>query len=86
MTVACRSSLPLLLVDRSVVLGPVTSLESLPRASFHLSPPPLSHFALVEDETVRFGPGFNVITGDSGAGKSILVQAVGMVSGGGGCE
>ena len=29
------------------------------------------NFALVEDETVHFGPGLNVITGESGSGKSV---------------
>ena len=29
------------------------------------------NFALVEDETVALGPGLNVITGESGAGKSV---------------
>jgi len=31
-------------------------------------------FALVDDLTVSFTPGFNVITGASGSGKSLLVR------------
>lgn len=45
-------------------------------------PPHRRNFALIESETVEFGPGFNVITGDSGSGKSILIQAMGLVGGG----
>ena len=29
------------------------------------------NFALVEDATVQFAPGLNVITGESGSGKSV---------------
>ncbi|GMH43682.1 hypothetical protein BSKO_11604 [Bryopsis sp. KO-2023] len=39
-------------------------------------------FALVKEQRVGFTPGLNVITGESGAGKSVLVQAFGQVLGG----
>ncbi|CAI5958010.1 unnamed protein product, partial [Closterium sp. NIES-64] len=38
-------------------------------------------FALVERQVLHFSPAFNVITGDSGSGKSIIVQAIGQVLG-----
>jgi DNA repair protein RecN (Recombination protein N) len=39
------------------------------------------NFALLEDAKVDFAPGFNVFTGETGAGKSILVDAFGVVLG-----
>lgn len=33
-------------------------------------------FALVDDLTIEFAPGFNVFTGETGAGKSILIDAI----------
>lgn len=40
------------------------------------------NFALLEDARVEFVPGFNVFTGETGAGKSILIDAFGLVLGG----
>ena len=37
--------------------------------------------ALVEEAEVEFGPGLNVVTGETGAGKSLLVQAVSLLVG-----
>lgn len=39
------------------------------------------NFALIEDAKVTFTPGFNVFTGETGAGKSILIDAFGIVLG-----
>src|SRR5438105_13192431 len=39
-------------------------------------------FAIIEELEVHFGPGFNVLTGETGAGKSILVDALHLVLGG----
>jgi len=36
----------------------------------------IRNFAVVENLTVPFAPGFNVLTGETGAGKSILVDAI----------
>ncbi len=42
----------------------------------------IRNFAIIDDLTVVFGPGLNVLTGQTGAGKSILIDALGMVLGG----
>lgn len=39
------------------------------------------NLALVEDITVEFRPGLNVITGETGAGKSVIVGALGLLLG-----
>ena len=39
------------------------------------------NLALVEDVTVEFQPGLNVITGETGAGKSVIVGALGLLLG-----
>ena len=42
----------------------------------------ISNLAVIEAVEVEFEPGFNVLTGETGAGKSILVEAVGLLVGG----
>ena len=42
----------------------------------------ISHLAVIDAVEVEFEPGFNVLTGETGAGKSILVEAVGLLLGG----
>jgi len=40
------------------------------------------HFAVIDALEVEFDPGLNVLTGETGAGKSILIEAVGLLLGG----
>src|SRR5688500_11557 len=42
----------------------------------------ISNFAIVDSLSVEFDAGFNALTGETGAGKSILVDAIGLVLGG----
>lgn len=42
----------------------------------------ITNFALIEESELEFGSGFNVVTGESGAGKSILMGAVELLLGG----
>ena len=42
----------------------------------------IRNLAVIEAAEVEFEPGFNVLTGETGAGKSILVEAVGLLLGG----
>ncbi len=39
------------------------------------------NYALIEDVEIEFGPGLNIITGETGAGKSILIDAFGLLLG-----
>lgn len=41
----------------------------------------IRNFAIVEDVVAEFEPGLNVITGETGAGKSILIGALGLLLG-----
>ncbi|OIP65833.1 MAG: DNA repair protein RecN [Nitrospirae bacterium CG2_30_53_67] len=42
----------------------------------------IQNFAIIEDISLTFDLGLNIITGDTGAGKSILVGALGLILGG----
>jgi DNA repair protein RecN (Recombination protein N) len=41
----------------------------------------IRNLVTIEDLTVEFGPGLNVLTGETGAGKSIVVDALGLATG-----
>ena len=41
----------------------------------------LENYALLEKQTIEFNTGFNVITGETGAGKSIIVNALALIMG-----
>src|SRR3954463_9907032 len=42
----------------------------------------IKHLAVIDSVGVEFDPGLNVLTGETGAGKSILIEAVGLLLGG----
>jgi len=42
----------------------------------------IRNLAVIEEVEIEFGPGLTVLTGETGAGKSILVEAVGLLLGG----
>lgn len=41
----------------------------------------ITNYALIDDVDVAFGPGMNVITGETGAGKSIMLGALSLILG-----
>jgi len=41
----------------------------------------VQNLAVVADATLEFGPGLNVVTGETGAGKSLVLGAVGLLAG-----
>ncbi|GFR51418.1 hypothetical protein Agub_g13706 [Astrephomene gubernaculifera] len=47
----------------------------------HLQRLTIRDFALVCEQEVQFGPGLNVVTGESGSGKSVLVEALSQLLG-----
>lgn len=49
--------------------------------STHISELRIRDFALVEDQRVQLTPGLNVVTGESGSGKSVLVEAFAAILG-----
>lgn len=42
----------------------------------------ITNFAIIDELRLRFTSGFNVLTGETGAGKSIIIDAVGLLLGG----
>ena len=41
----------------------------------------IRNFAIIDDLHLQFGPGLNILTGETGAGKSIILDAIGMLLG-----
>src|SRR3989338_9447985 len=41
----------------------------------------IKHFAIIDELHIEFGPGLNVLTGETGAGKTIILQALNLVLG-----
>ena len=41
----------------------------------------IQNYALIDTLDIRFEPGFSVITGETGAGKSIILGAIGLLLG-----
>ncbi|MCV5264401.1 AAA family ATPase, partial [Escherichia coli] len=42
----------------------------------------IRNVALIDSITVEFGPGLNLLTGETGSGKSIIVDSLGALIGG----
>src|SRR5690606_15696653 len=42
----------------------------------------IKHFAIIEELTIPFDKGLTVLTGETGAGKSIIIDAIGLLLGG----
>src|ERR1700720_119675 len=42
----------------------------------------IRNFAIIEGAALYFGPGFNVLSGETGAGKTIIMTALGLLPGG----
>jgi DNA repair protein RecN (Recombination protein N) len=42
----------------------------------------IKNFAVIDEVALQLGPGLNVLTGETGAGKSIILNALGLISGG----
>lgn len=42
----------------------------------------IKNYALIEELRLEFGPGFTVFTGETGAGKSIIIESIGLLLGG----
>lgn len=41
----------------------------------------IENIAIIESADIRFDGGFNVLTGETGAGKSIVIDSIGCCSG-----
>ena len=41
----------------------------------------IKHYALIEEINLEFEHGLNILTGETGAGKSILIDALGLLLG-----
>jgi len=41
----------------------------------------ISNFAVFENESINFDKGFNVFTGETGSGKSVLIEALSLIAG-----
>ncbi|NOZ70276.1 MAG: DNA repair protein RecN [Deferribacteres bacterium] len=41
----------------------------------------IRNFSIIDDATIEFGEGFNVLTGETGAGKSIIIHALSLALG-----
>ena len=41
----------------------------------------IKNFAVIDEVVLDLGPGLNIITGETGAGKSIILNALGLIAG-----
>ena len=42
----------------------------------------IKNIGIIEDLTIDFNEGFNVLTGETGAGKTLIIGALGIIAGG----
>lgn len=42
----------------------------------------IDNFAIIDHSSMEFHDGFSVLTGETGAGKSIIMDAIGLILGG----
>ncbi len=42
----------------------------------------IQNYAVIDSFAVQFGPGLNLLSGETGSGKSIVVDALGLALGG----
>ena len=41
----------------------------------------IKNIGIIQDLTVQFNNGFNVLTGETGAGKTLIIDSLGIISG-----
>ena len=41
----------------------------------------IRNFAIIEEAALEFGPGLNILSGETGAGKTIILSALGLLLG-----
>jgi DNA repair protein RecN (Recombination protein N) len=61
---------------------PATQAEPFHRTDFMLIELRAENYAVIDHAIAVFGPGLNLLTGETGAGKSILVDALALLMGG----
>ena len=42
----------------------------------------VQNFSIIENTRIDFEEGFNILTGESGSGKSVLIQSIAFLAGG----
>ena len=41
----------------------------------------IKNFALIDDISVKFGKGLNILSGETGAGKTLIIEAINLLLG-----
>jgi DNA repair protein RecN (Recombination protein N) len=69
-------SMPTLSVRQRAEVAPVSLQQGTALQELHIR-----NFAIIEELHLNFHSGFNVLTGETGAGKSIIIDAIGLLLG-----